>query len=365
MEDSSSVVDKSTLTTPSDVSAVPISLEDNTLADNPTVSTPAPQQKLKFSNLPRKIAYFILGSIFIFMGLSMLSQSLIGGSLVCISIAIIIFKFEVSTLIAPDKPKFSHVVLYITYFIVASISLIFGLLITVSLPVAGIFFLLMTIIFLNFAFLWNPEEQIIRSKVAWKNLLKTSEKRSEQKRPERNRLTDINVAKIDGRQGYELEGFLKTILKSLGYLWKNLLKALEKRAEQKRLKRNRLTDINVILAQIDGMGGYEFEVFMEHVCEQLGYSVYRTKSSGDQGADLILTSKNRTKTAVQIKRYSGKVSNGAVQEVVASKGFYKCTEGMVVTNSYFTNSAKQLAEANDIDLIDRDGLIKMIKKVYN
>ncbi|KKH45455.1 hypothetical protein EO93_14220 [Methanosarcina sp. 1.H.A.2.2] len=143
------------------------------------------------------------------------------------------------------------------------------------------------------------------------------------------------------------------------------MKALEKRAEQKRLKRNRLTDINVILAQIDGMGGYEFEVFMEHVCEQLGYSVYRTKSSGDQGADLILTSKNRTKTAVQIKRYSGKVSNGAVQEVVASKGFYKCTEGMVVTNSYFTNSAKQLAEANDIDLIDRDGLIKMIKKVYN
>lgn len=365
MEDSSSVVDKSTLTTPSDVSAVPISFEDNTLADYPTVSTPGPQQKLKFSNIFRKMTYFVIGSVFIFMGFSMLSQGLIGGSFVCLSIAIIIFKYEVSTLIAPAKPKFLHVVLYITYFIVASFCLIFGLLLTVSLPVAGIFFLLMTIVFLNFAFLWNPEEQIIRSNVAWKNLLKTSEKRPEQKRPERNRLTDINVAKIDGQQGYESEGFLKPVFESLGYLWKNFLKALEKRAEQKRLKRNRLTDVNVILAKIDGMGGYEFEVFMEHVCEQLGYSVYRTKSSGDQGADLILTSKDRTKTAVQIKRYSSKVSNGAVQEVVASKGFYNCTEGMVVTNSYFTNSAKQLAKANNIDLIDRDELTKMIRKVYN
>lgn len=365
MEDSSSVVDKSTLTTPSDVSAVPISLEDNTLADYPTVSTPESQQKPKFSNIFRKMTYFILGSIFIFLGLGMLSEGLLLWSLVCFSIAIIIFKFEVSTLIAPTQPKFLHIVQYIGYLIVASISFIFGLLITVSSPVVGIFFLLMTIICLNFAFLWNPEEQTIRSKVARKNLLKTLEKRSEQKRPERNRLTDLNVDKIDEMGGYELDGFLKSVFKSLGYFWKNLLKALEKRSEQKRLKRNRLTDINVILAKIDGMGGYEFEVFMQHVCEQLGYSVYRTKSSGDQGADLILTSKDRTKIAVQIKRYSGKVSNGAVQEVVASKGFYKCTEGRVVTNSYFTNSAKQLAKANDIDLIDRDELTKMIKKVYN
>lgn len=117
------------------------------------------------------------------------------------------------------------------------------------------------------------------------------------------------------------------------------------------------------LAEIDEMDGYKFEEFMKYVYEQLGYSVYHTPFSGDQGADLILTSKRKTKIAVQVKRYSGKVSNSAVQEVVAAKGFYKCTEGIVVTNSYFTDSAKQLAEANLIDLVDRNGLEKMVNTI--
>jgi restriction system protein len=119
------------------------------------------------------------------------------------------------------------------------------------------------------------------------------------------------------------------------------------------------------LDEIDEMDGYKFEEVMKHVYEQLGYSVYHTPYSCDQGADLILTSKRRTKIAVQVKRYSGKVSNSAVQEVVAAKGFYKCTKGIVVTNSYFTDSAKQLAEANFIDLVDRNELEKMIKVILN
>jgi Predicted endonuclease distantly related to archaeal Holliday junction resolvase and Mrr-like restriction enzymes len=119
------------------------------------------------------------------------------------------------------------------------------------------------------------------------------------------------------------------------------------------------------LVEIDEMDGYKFEEFMKQVYEQLGYSVFQTPLSGDQGADLILTSKKRTRIAVQVKRYSGKVSNSAVQEVVAAKGFYKCTEGIVVTNSYFTNSAKELAKANLIDLVDRDKLEKLIDNILN
>jgi restriction system protein len=119
------------------------------------------------------------------------------------------------------------------------------------------------------------------------------------------------------------------------------------------------------LAEIDEMDGYKFEEFMKYVYEQLGYSVYHTPFSGDQGADLILTSKKRKRIAVQVKRYSGKVSNSAVQEVVAAKGFYKCAEGIVVTNSYFTDSAKQLAKANFIDLVDRSELEKLINVLLN
>lgn len=119
------------------------------------------------------------------------------------------------------------------------------------------------------------------------------------------------------------------------------------------------------LAEIDKMSGYKFEEFMKRVYEQLGYSVYHTPKSGDQGADLILTSKEKKRIAVQVKRYSGKVSNSAVQEVVAAKGFYKCTEGIVVTNSYFTDSARQLAKANFIDLVDRNELEKMINTILS
>jgi restriction system protein len=126
------------------------------------------------------------------------------------------------------------------------------------------------------------------------------------------------------------------------------------------LKKNTANSALCTLAEIDEMDGYKFEEFMKRVYEQLGYSVCQTPLSGDQGADLILTSKKRTRIAVQVKRYSGKVSNSAVQEVVAAKGFYKCTEGIVVTNSYFTNSAKELAKANFIDLVDRDKLEKMV-----
>ncbi|MFZ2497529.1 MAG: restriction endonuclease [Methanosarcina sp.] len=117
------------------------------------------------------------------------------------------------------------------------------------------------------------------------------------------------------------------------------------------------------LAEIDQMKGYEFEKCMQDVFERLGYSVEQTPLSCDQGADLILTSKKGTRTAVQVKRYSSKVSNKAVQEVVAAKGFHKCTEGIVVTNNYFTNPARQLAEANNIDLMDRNELMQMINKI--
>lgn len=115
-----------------------------------------------------------------------------------------------------------------------------------------------------------------------------------------------------------------------------------------------------LFEEIDSMDGYEFEVFMKKVYESLGYSVHHTPHSRDQGADLILTSNEGIRTAVQLKRYSHKVSNDAVQQVLGAKGYHRCTKGMVVTNSYYTDSAVQLAKTNDINIVDRDGLRKLL-----
>ena len=64
------------------------------------------------------------------------------------------------------------------------------------------------------------------------------------------------------------------------------------------------------------------------------------------------------------KRSASTIGNKAVQEVFAAMAFYKAGSGAVVTNNYFTRAAMELAEANGIDMIDRQGLEELIKKYW-
>ena len=86
-----------------------------------------------------------------------------------------------------------------------------------------------------------------------------------------------------------------------------------------------------------------------------------TKTSGDYGADLIVTYKGK-KIAVQAKRYNSKIGVKAVQEVIGSIRYYHANVGLVVTNSTYTPNAITLAKANDIFLWDRTVLIQMINQ---
>ena len=115
------------------------------------------------------------------------------------------------------------------------------------------------------------------------------------------------------------------------------------------------------LSRIDKMKGAQFEAFMKEVYTLLGYSVEQTKLSGDQGIDLIIK-RFFKKTGIQLKRYSGKVGNSAVQEAVAGKKYYKLDKVCVLTTSTFTQSAKDLAKANGVELLDRDDLKKLLEK---
>lgn len=76
-------------------------------------------------------------------------------------------------------------------------------------------------------------------------------------------------------------------------------------------------------------------------------------------ADLFVTRFGKD-MVIQAKNYSGSVGNSAVQQVISAKTFYGCDEAMVVTNSYFTRSAKELAESALVRLIDRDELQKYL-----
>lgn len=110
----------------------------------------------------------------------------------------------------------------------------------------------------------------------------------------------------------------------------------------------------------DNMEGHDFEYFCAELLKTNGFlDVEVTNGSGDQGVDII-AEKESIKYGIQCKCYSSDIGNRAVQEVYAGKAFYKCHVGVVLTNRYFTNSAKKLAQSNGIILWDRDKLISLI-----
>lgn len=111
----------------------------------------------------------------------------------------------------------------------------------------------------------------------------------------------------------------------------------------------------VTMYLVDAMDGFQFENFLVKIFQTMGYDVKETKRTQDQGADLFVTRFDKN-MVIQAKNYSGSVGNSAVQQVISAKTFYGCDEAMVVTNSYFTKSAKELADSAMVRLIDRDEL---------
>lgn len=116
--------------------------------------------------------------------------------------------------------------------------------------------------------------------------------------------------------------------------------------------------LNSPLSKIDKMSGEEFETYLKIYFESKGYKVERTPLSNDYGADLVCKDKYET-VVVQAKRYEASVGNSAVQEVVAAKEYYEADRCIVITNSYFTKNAYALAEANNVELWDRDDLVRI------
>ncbi|PEC41575.1 restriction endonuclease, partial [Priestia megaterium] len=51
---------------------------------------------------------------------------------------------------------------------------------------------------------------------------------------------------------------------------------------------------------IDKMDGYQFEIYLQALFQQLGYKPQVTKKSGDFGADLVM--KGKEKIVIQAKR---------------------------------------------------------------
>lgn len=128
------------------------------------------------------------------------------------------------------------------------------------------------------------------------------------------------------------------------------------------LKNSQQTN-QMTINDVDLMDGIEFENLILKIFTNEGYTCYKTKISHDQGLDII-AEKNNVKIGIQAKRYKSNVGNKAIQEAIAGKKYYNCNKIIVISNSYFTLPAQQLAIANNVIVWDREILKEKISILY-
>lgn len=112
-------------------------------------------------------------------------------------------------------------------------------------------------------------------------------------------------------------------------------------------------------AELDQLSGIEFEEFLAGLFRAQGYAAELTPTSGDYGADLIL-SKGGQRIAVQAKRYVGSVGVGAVQEALSGMAYYNCQVAWVITTGAFTTNALELAQKSGVKMVGRSDIGKLM-----
>lgn len=163
-----------------------------------------------------------------------------------------------------------------------------------------------------------------------------------------------------------LEGLIYVILAIpllVVALIKGLLKVIlwisSKTENSQQHKLSRFASID--LEQVDQMDGLTFEHYVADLLKKNGYSqVFVTNSSGDFGVD-ITAYKDSTKYAFQCKNYHSKLGVSPIQEVYSGAPKYNASACVVVTNSYFTPHARELAQTLSVQLWDRSELARMIR----
>ena len=116
------------------------------------------------------------------------------------------------------------------------------------------------------------------------------------------------------------------------------------------------------MAEVDAMSGHAFEDLVVKLLKARGYEVGNLRESNDYGVDMI-ANKGEERIAVQCKRSKNPIARKAISDAVAGMKYYKCTRAMVVTNSRFTDDAREFARGTECELVDRAVLEQWMKPV--
>ncbi|MGM7428589.1 restriction endonuclease [Bacillus pacificus] len=105
----------------------------------------------------------------------------------------------------------------------------------------------------------------------------------------------------------------------------------------------------------------EFEYFVADFFRSLGYKVQVTSGSNDGGKDIILYKGNEMKF-VEVKRYTkNSIGRPFIQKLHSAIVDADAVGGYFVTLSNFNKNARIYAANKNIELIDGDSLISMMK----
>ncbi len=113
----------------------------------------------------------------------------------------------------------------------------------------------------------------------------------------------------------------------------------------------------------------KFEELIGSILEDLGFSIELTKATRDGGRDIIAKIKNSVTdflAYIECKRYSpeNKIGVGIIREVIGVHHLDKPSKSIIVTTSFFTRDAVEMAREmeNQMDLKDFNSIKEWLKK---
>ncbi len=113
------------------------------------------------------------------------------------------------------------------------------------------------------------------------------------------------------------------------------------------------------LREVKRMSRREFINFVNFHFMRLGYITEKTRQAGETSADFIVK-KNNVKSAVLVIRSDRKIGVKIVESVLGAYRFLDCSRSIVVTDNFFSDEVKELAEENNIELWDKNKLASSI-----
>jgi len=117
------------------------------------------------------------------------------------------------------------------------------------------------------------------------------------------------------------------------------------------------------MSNLNNLTPDEFEQYVYELYKSMGYRVKRRGklTQGDQGVD-IEARKWWQYLVIQCKRYQGNVPFRAVRDLLGVVTKERATKGVLVTTGGFTAQSIQWAKKQRLELIDAQGIDKLLKK---